>query len=320
MKSITRAQATALLMGGAALGATASRVQAQAPALETIRVATFPSENGAEAYYANDMGFFAKAGIDVTISTTQGDSITASAVTSNAVDIGYVGVGTLAALHAKGIPMVLVAPASEYLAPETRGIAAIVLPANSTVRSAKDLNGKIVAVSTIRTIAEAGVRGWMDQNGGDSSTVKFIEVPLVATNAALNAGRFDAALITEPFLGEAKKIGRVLAYGYDGVAKHFMIAVWFTTPEYARDHPDLVRRFASVIHDTAVWANKNPDKSGPILAKYSKMDPAIVAGMARSRYAERMDTQLMQPIIDVFAHFNGFKPFPASEFAVIPAR
>lgn len=42
--------------------------------------------------------------------------------------------------------------------------------------------------------------------------------------------------------------------------------------------------------------------------------------MARSRYAERMSPELMQPIIDVFAHFNGFKSFPASEFVYAPTR
>ena len=47
------------------------------------------------------MGFFAKAGIDADIQLMQGSSVIASAVLSNAVDIGYSAVDTLATAHQK---------------------------------------------------------------------------------------------------------------------------------------------------------------------------------------------------------------------------
>jgi hypothetical protein len=50
-----------------------------------------------------------------------------------------------------------------------------------------------------------------------------------------------------------------------------------------------------------------------IFAKYAKIDPQTLAGLTRSHYGERIDTQLMQPIIDSFARYIGFNAFPASE-------
>ena len=79
-------------------------------------------------------------------------------------------------------------------------------------------------------------------------------------------------------------------------------------------------RFARVLHETAVWANKNPEKSGEILSKYTKVDPAVVAAMTRTRYAEQLTAALMQPLIDVAAKYNGFRTFPAQELIYTPSR
>jgi ABC-type nitrate/sulfonate/bicarbonate transport system substrate-binding protein len=72
---------------------------------------------------------------------------------------------------------------------------------------------------------------------------------------------------------------------------------------------DLVSRFAAVIHDTAVWANKNPQQSGDILAKCDKIEPAVIAAMARNHYAEQINPALMQPLIDAAAKYSGSKRF-----------
>jgi len=75
-----------------------------------------------------------------------------------------------------------------------------------------------------------------------------------------------------------------------------------------------------VIHDTAVWANKNQAQSGQIVAKYTKVDPAVLATMTRSHYAEALTPAAMQPLIDVSAKYNGFATFPAQELIYVPGR
>ena len=104
------------------------------------------------------------------------------------------------------------------------------------------------------------------------------------------------AWVVEPFVSVARKTDRVLFYGFDGIAKHFVVGVWVATRQWAGDHPDLVSRFAAAMHDTAVWANKNPQQSGDILAKYVKIDPAVIATMTRNHYAEQLSPGLMQPL------------------------
>lgn len=313
---ITRARASALIFAGAAIGATASLGGAQTNV--TMRIATIPIEAAAEAYYATDMGFFSTAGLVVDLQVMSNSAAIAAALVSNTVDIGFGNPDVLAGLRSKGIIMLALAGASEYVSP--MHIVGLLLPANSPVNQAKDLNGKIVAVGALHSIAVNDTRAWSDQHGGDSSTIKFVEVPIPAMPAALDAGRIDAAFVSEPFLSIAAKTHRVLAYGYDAVSKHFINGAWFCTPQWAKDNPDLAKRFATVMRSTAAWANANPDKSGAILAKYAKIDPDIIATMARIRYPEQLTPALLQPLIDVSAKYNGFDTFPAAELIYTPPR
>jgi hypothetical protein len=53
----------------------------------------------------------------------------------------------------------MIAAGADYLSPITEHTAALLVPSNSTVRGAKDLNGKIVAVNALSALAENGPRG-----------------------------------------------------------------------------------------------------------------------------------------------------------------
>ena len=316
---MTRAGATALIFGAAAAGVVMTPARAQTDAV--IRIATLPIDGASQAYYAQDAGFFAKAGLTVDIQPMLSSSAIAAAVSANAVDIGYGNIDVLAALHSKNVPTIAIASANDYISPLTARTVGLLVPSKSAIQQAAELNGKIVAVGAIRSVAEIASRAWIDQHGGDSSTVKFVEVPIPAMPAALDAGRTDAAFVVEPFLGVAVRTCRVLSYGvYDAVAKRFVLAAWFGAPQWVKDHPAIAKRFAGVMRETAVWANANPALSGATLSKYSKIDPAIIATIARAHFAEQLTPALLQPLIDVAAKYNGFSAFPAQELLNSAAR
>jgi len=315
---MSRARAVALLSAGAALWAGTLRSEAQSQA--TVRIATIPIEPGAEVYFAKDMGFFAKAGLDADIEPMQGGAAIAAALVSGAMDIGFIALDALTAVHRKGVQLVALAPGTEYISPFTTQTVALMLPVNSPVQKGQDLNGKVVAVISLNSLTNTAVRAWVDKNGGDSSTVKFVEIPPAAMAGALETNRVDAAEVAEPFIGAAKKVGRVLAYGFDSISKDFITTGWCSTPQWAKDHPLLVNRFVAAMHETVAWANKNPQQSGAILATYLKLDPAVIATMQRVRYTDQLTPALMQPLIDVTAQYNGFSTFPAQELIYTPAR
>jgi NitT/TauT family transport system substrate-binding protein len=291
----------------------ATPMPALAQALPTVHVMVTPIDSAAEVWYAQDMGFFAKQGLNVDIQPGNNGSAIATAVSTDAVDIGYSDLVTLAKGYLKGIPFVAIAPAAIWTSEAP--VAGLVVLSTSPVKSAKDLAGKTLAVPGLGTLAEYSPRAWIDQNGGDATATKFLEMPYAAMPAALTAGRIDAAYISEPFFAVVKRDVRVLGYSHNAIAKQFLQSAWFTTPQWAKDHPDLVKRFAAAMRETAQWANQKANKarSADILAKYTKIDPATVAAMERARFGDTLSAASIQPAIDVTAKYGKFESFGADK-------
>lgn len=302
--------ALAALCGAAALGG-------RARAADALRVAGVPFDQTAERFYARAMGFYRKAGLAVELNSfsTSGAAI-AAAVSGGAMDIGVSNIPSLAAAHTRGIPFVILAPAGIYTS--TAPVDALMVPRKSPVRSARDLEGKTVAVNGLKSIAQFGPAAWIDQNGGRSDKVNFVEIPASGIVPALEQGRVDAGLVIEPFLAAGKRVARVLSNCFDAIAPRFIVSGFFTTPAWARAHADTVRRFQQAMEQTAVWANANHAETAKILAQASKIPEARINATNRVAYAERADPALIQPVIDIVAKYGGGKKFPAEELLYHP--
>ena len=309
---------TAALLGIAAVAGASLPGVAQAVA--TLKIATTPTDIGSEVFYAQDKGFFKANGLDAQIQVISNGAAITSAVMSGALDVAQSNIASLAAAHEHGLDVVIIAPAGQYSSkvPTT----ALIVAKNSPIKTAKDLNGKTIAGNGLKNITQVGAFAWMDKNGGDTSTPKFVEMPFPDMPGALVAGRIDAAaVLAEPELSAALAKGdiRVLGNCYDGIAKDFLIGAWFTTGTWAKAHPDLVKRFSKAMSQTAEWANKNQAASGEMLTKYTKIQ--VAPGMKRTIYADKLDPALVQPLIDGSAKYGITKAtFPASAIIAPDAR
>jgi NitT/TauT family transport system substrate-binding protein len=317
-RAITRARVLAMASGAAAMAALTPPAFAQAG--KSLRVGVLSTESAAQVNYAKDLGYFAKAGLDVTVMTMSNTPSIVAAVVAGALDIGYTTIDSVSSIHSHGIPLVVIAPATDYIYPLSEKTAGVLVRPDSPIRTAKDLSGKTIASPALHSLGTTGASAWIDANGGDSSTVNYVEIPFPAQPAALAAGRVDGIFEVEPFFGNASKTDRVLFYGYTAISKHFLLNLWAATPAWAKANPDLVNKFVSIIHQTAVWANKNHEQSGAILAKYTRIPAAAIATMVRSHYAEELTPALMQPGIDASAKYNNFTTFPASDLLLPKTR
>jgi NitT/TauT family transport system substrate-binding protein len=268
----------------------------------TVRIATTPIDVGAEVYYAQDMGFFKKAGLNVEVQTISNGGAIAAAVASNAVDIGQGNVLSLITAFKHNIPITIVAPAGSYSA--KRPTSQLLVAKTSTIRSAADLKGKTVATNGLKNILVLGVDAWLGENHVDPNEVKFIEIPFSDMEGALAQGRVDAAFVAEPSLSAAKHSMRVAADPFTAISPSFLIGAWFTSTSWAKDHPDLAKRFQSAMRETAAWANAHPAQSAQILAKYTKVSPALLGTMARATYSGQVDPRDIQPVVDAAARFG----------------
>ena len=302
-----------LLVAGLVIAAGTS-VRPQTPA--TLRVATTPIDLGAEALYANDLGYFRDAGLDVAVTVLGNGAAVAAAVAGGAADIGEANLVSLASAHANGIPFVVLAPAGNYTSKGPTTV--MIADKSSPLRTAKDLDGKTIGVVAIKDITQIGASAWIDKTGGTLASVKFIEIPQSAMCAAVTSGRVDAGVVSEPFLSIALTNGcRVLVACHDSIANDFLVGAWFANAGWASDHADTVARFRAVIAKTARWANAHHAESEQILAKYTKA--TIPPGMARVPFPDALDPAQMQPLITAAARYGAIKAdCPAKD--LLPSR
>src|SRR6185437_7554997 len=133
---------------------------------------------------------------DAEVTTLNFGQAVASAIAGGAADIGQSNIVSLATAHERGIDVAIVAPAGYYLAKAPTSM--LLVAKSSPLRTAKDFAGKTVAVNGLKNITQLSVQLWLDENGGDSNAVKFLELPFSEMGAALDGGRVDAALFAEP--------------------------------------------------------------------------------------------------------------------------
>ena len=124
-----------------------------------------PVRQSAQIYYAKELGFFAKNGLDATITEVRNGAASAAAIAGGAVDIGFSNGLSIAQGHERGIDFTVLAPAALSVAGKGTN-AILVVGKTSPIRSGKDLNGKTVAIDVVGGFPQIAVRTWIDKNGG----------------------------------------------------------------------------------------------------------------------------------------------------------
>ncbi len=296
---------TTIVLGCALVALTPLAVQTRATAADPLplRVAATANDTYAEAYYAQDRGFFAKAGLNVELTTFANGASVAQAVAGGGVDVGISNVVQIASAVEHNIPFKYFAGGGMYASDSATS--ALLVANDTPIKSAKEFEGKSIAVSTLKDLSALATKAWLAQNGVDVTKVTFIEIPFPAMAPALTRGTVAGAVISEPSLSFAKENGaRIFAQTYDAIGKRFMISGWFANAEFLAKNPEAARRFALAIYEAGKWANAHHAESAAILVKYAKMKPELAAKMARCRYAERLDPAQIQGAIDLGVRYG----------------
>jgi NitT/TauT family transport system substrate-binding protein len=276
-----------------------------------IRAGTIPADVTAVITYAANLGYFKNAGLDVQISMMQSGPVIAPAVIGGSLDVGAANVGSISGAHERGLPLLIFAPGAAETPASATDV--IMVKTDSPIKTAADMNGKTFAIVATKTIQHAAVLQWVDKHGGDSKSLKFIEVPFPEMLGALDAGRVDVAIPSEPFTSIGRPTHRTFANVYSSMPP-FMIFGFFATQTWLDANAGVAMRFAGAIRQAAVWANAHPRDSATMLAAFMKLDPAVAATMARATYATSLEASAIQPGIDVMVQY-GFlqKPMDAAD-------
>ena len=278
-------------------------VRAQS-SLVHLRIGSTANDMITPVLYGQAAGIFRDAGLDIDLQVINSGAAVAAAVAGGAIDLGRSSLFSVINAHARRVPLVLVAPSS--VSSGAIASAGIMVPSDSPIHTAADLNGKIMSAAALDDIFVVADRAWIDKNGGRSETVQFVELTGSQVGAALDSGRIDAGGLVNPNLAHFLATGkyRSLADPLLGIAPRVLIDAWCGNTDYVRKNPALVRTFATALGKASAYCNGHQQQTAALLAKFIGMDVETVLHMNRVRYALVLDPRDIQPLIDAAAKYK----------------
>ena len=283
----------AMIAAGTLLAAATTRT-ARAQTLVPLRFGSTPLVDGVPAVRAVSSGAFRAAGLDVNVLKMGNSTAIGAAIIGGALDFGTVSPGPIINAHEHDVPLGILGNDRVHIVGHAYANA-IVTAANGPIQTLRDLNGKTVSVAAVAIVV--GCRAGADRReGGESSTVKFTELPFSAVAAAIETGRIDAGVVVEPFLSEGRNTGKVrdlgdlFAYAGTNIAE----MCYATSRASFQRNRDAMRRFLRVIRETQEWLKVHRDETAEIALTYTGASRAALAPETIN-FAVDHDPRVVQP-------------------------
>lgn len=165
-------------------------------------------------------------------------------------------------------------------------LSAIVVPADSLVKTPKDLEGKNVGVTGLNNMVHIVLTKWFADQGADPKKIHFVEIQIQQTPDLIKSKQVDAAVAFQPFLSRMVNNGtaRVLAYYTDFIPQGTATMVWAVAGDFAAAHPQTIGNIRAALADALAYHDAHPDQDEAILEHYLPVPPAILKTIPRSKY------------------------------------
>ena len=252
-------------------------------------------------FLALERGFFKDSGLDINITAMVGGAAIAPALASGALNVGWSNVVSVYQAHLERFDYRFVANGAINKR-ATNDVFGFQVAEDSPIKSAKDLNGKTIASNTLNNIIHASGQHWIDSNGGDSSKVKWVEVPFPQMEPALVSKHIDAFIAVEPFVTVPAKVNKktkVLGYPLGGIAPRLLIASYFCSAAWIQKNGATVKAFIAALNRGIDAHNANPEEAKANVAKHTGLKPDFLKLMALPAFEKRILESDLQPMIDV---------------------
>ncbi|WP_327408499.1 ABC transporter substrate-binding protein [Streptomyces sp. NBC_01281] len=263
---------------GSSDGGGASDKNASSGGTTTVKLGVIPIVDVAPVYLGQKKGFYAKHGLKLSLTTAQGGAAIVPGVVSGQFQFGFSNMTSLMVAQSNNVPVRAIANGVASTGVTGKDFGAITVKKGSAISSPKQLEGKKVAVNTLKNINETAVRESVRKAGGDPAKVKFVELAFDQMPAALDSGQIDAAMVVEPALATVRSQGATeIASSLVDVAKDLTVAMYFTSNRYAQQHPDTVKKFQAATAESLAYADTHPDEVRAIVTTYTKIPAAVLA-------------------------------------------
>jgi NitT/TauT family transport system substrate-binding protein len=255
--------------GSAAPSQAAVKTPVVLPPAETTKLTVGLSNNLAINQFlsplARDLGIFQKYGLTVeVISMAGGAGDVTKGLVSNALQMGIISAGTAMSAALTDSPLITMALDSSALSYSLLGA--------KDVKTAADLKGKAVAISTLGDVSHAAVLATLARLNLKSSDILIQNIGNEANRiSALIAGSVAAAPVQSVNAPKVIAQGANLLVNLDDNPVKFGIAGLTTTKEFAAKNPNTILRYLAAMLEAEQVIFTKPALAATAYQNYSQL-------------------------------------------------
>jgi NitT/TauT family transport system substrate-binding protein len=280
--------------------------------ITTLKVGVIPIADVAPLYLGMEKGFFKAENLEIEPQLAEGGAAIGPAVLSGDYQNGFSNTTSLIIAASKNLPVQIVSQGVLAGTGPDDAWDGVVVPKGSDIKTAKDLEGKSIAVNTLNNIGPVTINNVMEKNGADYTTIKYVEVPFPDMNAALEAKRVDAAFEVEPaFSGGKAAGGRAIFHSYEETAPNMTVATYFASKEYIAKNGDEVDRFKRAMDKSLDYASQNPDEVRKAIGTYTEIPAEVLDKITLPQWKADLNEPTIQQVADLAKKYGFIEEVPS---------
>jgi NitT/TauT family transport system substrate-binding protein len=281
-----------------------------------VRAAYVPAVTWLSAWVAAEEGYFDEQGLDVSFIAVQNISLVPGTV-GKQLDIAPATVIDL--INAAGGGIDVVAVAGNHSDTPDHVTNMVIVRKDSGIASVKDFGGKTVATPTVGAILHIALLHWMKREGVDINSIRAVEVPFPNMPDQLQAGRVDVAEAVQPFASRMIAAGHIsLGDQLLQIANPARSTVWIADLAWAAGHKPVIAKWTAALSKARELIEKNPTRARAVLAKYTKLPPAVVESIPLPHFEVRLEPQELDVWIKVMSDLGSLqKPLKGADLMIV---
>jgi ABC-type nitrate/sulfonate/bicarbonate transport system substrate-binding protein len=226
--------------------------------------------------YGDQQGFFKDAGLTLEITSSAGGATVIPQLVSGELDVAGSNVVSAIIAASQGLPLQMVAAGTSTSEDEDQDFSALMVRPDSPATSIADLEGKRIAVNSLKNINDIVLGSMLEEAGLSYDSVEFVELPFPDMAPAVQGGDVDAAMIIEPFITIAEEQGlKIIGRPYWELRPGLQIGTYLMSEELVNENPDLVTAFQQGVQATADSIADDPDSFRAALPSISQTSPEV---------------------------------------------
>lgn len=296
--------------------------------LQKVKIGILPTSSMLPLFLAQERGWYKEAGLDVELMKMRGGATIIPALVGDSIQIGYSNAISIILSRSRGLGLQIITNHVDegYTknASEPGGYATsssgIVVQKDSGIKSAKDLEGKKVAVNAIKNIDWMAVWEWMEKNGADPKKITWVEVGFPKMIPALMGNKVDAVEATEPFKTILRGKGASLVVNtLHDLRPGLTLACFVAKEEWINKNPKAAEGFVSATARGQKYLNTHPEERNQLVTKYTKVSLNLAKKMTWHNWQSKVDLDSMKLWIELSQKHGLLKQAPSMEELIYKA-